>query len=176
VTNKRLAALSLLASLAAASSWSQERPAPAALDVTSFGIVTLAVGQTARVNVVYAAVADPRLPPNPCVQDPRLPPNPCVVHITFRDGSGAVVASTTETLAPGQAASLEIGDGVLGGRTANRGVWAQVAVETTARRPRVLRLPPGPCIATLELVDDAGRTVLLHPGTTLRQSVADDGR
>src|SRR5262245_57566878 len=105
-------------------------------DTTSFGMVTLAAGQTARLNVVHAAVADPRLPPGPCVQDPRLPPGPCVVQLTFRDKSGAVLASSTETLAPGEGASLEIGDDVLVGRGAGRQVWASIAVERAERRTR----------------------------------------
>ena len=45
-------------------------------------------------------------------------------------------------------------------------------MEAADLRGSVLRLPPGPCIGTLEVVDgDTGRTVLVHPGTALRQIV-----
>jgi hypothetical protein len=157
----------------AGTGWSQDTLPRVALDVTSFGLVTLAAGQTVRLSVVNAAVADPRLPPGPCVQDSRLPPGPCVVHIVFRNSAGSVIASSSETLAPGQGASLDVSDALLvPGRTAGRQVWASIAVESPAVEPSK-KLPPGPCIATLEVLDnETGRAVLLHPGTTLRQIVS----
>src|SRR6185436_6432630 len=100
---KSLIALSLCSMLYAGTSWSQQQHlVRTELDVTSFGLVTLAAGQTIRLSVVRAGIADPRLPPDPCAvaQDPRLPPDPCVVRMVVRNSAGAVIASSSEALAP----------------------------------------------------------------------------
>ena len=59
-------------------------------------MVGLTGGQTIRLNVVHAAVADR-----------RLPPNPCVVQLNFVDGAGNIISQSTETLRPGQATLLD---------------------------------------------------------------------
>jgi len=172
---KTLIALSLCSTLYAGTSWSQQHIVRTELDVTSFGLVTLAAGQTVRLSVVRAGIADPRLPPDPCSapQDPRLPPDPCVVRMVLRNSAGAVIASSSEALAPGQSASLDFSDEHLApGRTSSRQVWASIAVEFPAVEGS-RKLPPNPCIPTLEVLDnETGRALVLHPGTTLRQVVA----
>ena len=186
---KSLIALSLCSTLYAGTSWSQQQHlVRTELDVTSFGLVTLAAGQTIRLSVVRAGIADPRLPPDPCAvaqdprlppdpcavaQDPRLPPDPCVVRMVVRNSAGAVIASSSEALAPGQSASLDFSDEhLVPGRTSSRQVWASIAVELPAVEGS-RKLPPGPCIGTLEVLDnETGRAMVLHPGTTLRQIVA----
>ena len=173
---KSLIAVSLCSTLYAGTSWSQhQRLVSTELDVTSFGLVTLAAGQTIRLSVVRAGIADPRLPPDPCAvaQDPRLPPDPCVVRMVVRNSAGAVIASSSEALAPGQSASLDFSDEhLVPGRTSSRQVWASIAVELPAVEGS-RKLPPGPCIGTLEVLDnETGRAMVLHPGTTLRQIVA----
>ena len=160
---KSLIALSLCSTLYAGTSWSQQQHlVRTELDVTSFGLVTLAAGQTIRLSVVRAGIADP-----------RLPPDPCVVRMVVRNSAGAVIASSSEALAPGQSASLDFSDEhLVPGRTSSRQVWASIAVEFPAVEGS-RKLPPGPCIGTLEVLDnETGRAVVLHPGTTLRQIVA----
>lgn len=65
----------------------------------TFGIVGITHGQTARLNVVNTMdIFNPR----------GIPPRPTRVRLTFLDGNGRVVAETTRTIEPGQAASLEV--------------------------------------------------------------------
>jgi hypothetical protein len=131
------------------------------MEYTSFGMVGLTRGQTIRLNVVHAAVSD------------RLPPGPCIVRLNFVDGLGNLLAESTETLTPGQATSLDVsGDGIIG-RASNRAeVRAFVRVIDDSRGNR---LPPNPCVSTLEVFEsDTGKTVLLHPGTMLGQTLRQD--
>jgi hypothetical protein len=130
-------------------------------EYASFGMVGVTGGQTIRLNVVNAEA-----------NDPRLPPNPCIVQLNFVDGSGNTIAESTETLTPGQATILDVDGSDLIGRVGNRAevrAFVQVVAES-----RVNRLPPNPCVSTLEVFETAtGNTALLYPGTMLQQSLSD---
>jgi hypothetical protein len=115
-----------------------------------FGMVGIADGQSARINAV--SVGNPDLIGNPDLfRGHGLPPGPCRVEFVFLDDAGRPIASSTETLAPGQSASLDL-----------------PALRTTGRaqiRATVL-VQPGPCrsavVTTMEVIDGAtGRTTLL---------------
>jgi hypothetical protein len=130
------------------------------VEYTSFGMVGVARGQTLRLNVV-----------NALVPDRRLPPNPCKVLLTLADGAGTVLAESTETLPAGQAAALDLNGDALPGRLGNR---AQVrAFIRVLDETRGNRLPPGPCVATLEVFDNStGKTEFLHPGALYQQDLS----
>lgn len=129
-------------------------------EYASFGMVGLTDGQTIRLNVVNAAASDP-----------RLPPNPCLVQLNFVDGAGNSIAELSEMLTPGQSTLLDVDGDDLIGRVGNRGqVRAFVRVISDSRGNR---LPPNPCVATLEVFESAtGKTAFVYPGTMLQQSLS----
>jgi hypothetical protein len=127
-------------------------------EYTSFGMVGLSHGQTIRLNVVHAAVAEN-----------RLPPNPCLVELNFVDDAGNTIAQSTEVLRPGQATLLDVNGDDLLGRNLRSEVRAFIRVITDGRENQ---LPPNPCIPTLAVFENAtGKTTLIHPGTVLKQQI-----
>lgn len=156
-----VAAFGLMILAAALWEAGQVRAIQSKTEYVSFGMVGVARGQTLRLNVVNAVVSDP-----------RLPPNPCNVVLTLVDGTGTFLAESSETLFPGQAAALNLdGDLLLTGRG---GIRAQVrAYIKVTDESRGNKLPPGPCLGTLEVFDNGtGKTTFLHPGTMLQQSLS----
>jgi hypothetical protein len=120
-------------------------------DPPAFGLIGLAQGQTARLNIVSVS-------PGPCTPS-EVSPGPCRVQLAFLDADGRVIvkrsgalAQVTLTLVSGRAASLDLSaDDLLidGMRTEIRAV-AQVTSRLVA---------PGPCRLTLEIFDNiTGRT------------------
>jgi hypothetical protein len=136
-------------------------------DPPAFGMIGLAQGQTARLNIVSVS-------PGPCTPS-EVSPGPCRVQLAFLDADGRVIvtrsgalAQVTLTLVSGRAASLDLNaDDLLidGMRTEIRGV-AQVTSRLVA---------PGPCRLTLEIVDNiTGRTDLIMPAALrTREPVAE---
>src|SRR5215468_5754342 len=80
----------------------------------SFGMIGIAYGQSAQLNVYVDSLDPNTLPPGPCQPDPTgaFPPGPCApgpwrVTCKILNGDGTVLAQETQTLTLKQAASLE---------------------------------------------------------------------
>ena len=129
-----------------------------------FGMVGIGLGQTLRLNVVNTGGVLS-----------GFPPGPCKVQLGFLDESGRYVRKAggrdgvTELvrkagrLESGQSMSLELtADDVMmdfGGRAEVRAAWLRGGVGD---------FPPGPCRATLEMIDNAtGRTSFVLQGASL---------
>lgn len=114
-------------------------------DPPRFGMVGIAEGQTARLNLVNL------LQPGAST----VPPDPCRAELQFLDGDGNVMASRLVRLEAGHAAFLDfaptfvpvntVGDAIAPLRAEIR---ANVELGTAG-------LPPDPCRATLEIFDNA---------------------
>ena len=111
------------------------------------GIVGLASGETARLNVLNASDLV------------SVHPEPKRVDLKFVDSTGTVLGESTQTVAPGQAVFFDLPAmttgpmDVTGGRMEIRGV-----------------VTPGssPCVSTLEIFDSrTGRTSAVIPGITV---------
>ena len=123
-------------------------------DPPGFGMVGIAEGQTARLNLVNLTS------PGPSV----IPPGPCRAELQFLDGDGNVLASRRVQLAAGHAAFLDFSPTFVPITT--------VCYATTPLRAEIRgsihvadgEVPPGPCRATLEIFDNAtARTTVLEP-------------
>jgi hypothetical protein len=118
-----------------------------------FGLVGLARGETARLNVVNL-----------------VPPDPCHVTLQFLDAAGQAFpgAGAEADLAPGQATHLDLPSGAAFATSAATVVRRRVraSVESSAGSPSTNGVPPGPCIglvSTLELFDSfTGRLVAFY--------------
>jgi hypothetical protein len=129
----------------------------------SFGMVGITPGQTLRLNVVNTAFT----------RQGELPPDPCRVVLTFFDAEGrhyrrrdgAVVRSAAQ-LQPGRATSLDLN----ADEFATEGGRIQLRAVVTVIPPPVgdtNALPPGPCVTSVEVINNAnGKTVLYvgNPG------------
>ena len=118
-------------------------------DPPGYGMVGLAEGQTARLNLVNLGTTNP------------LPPGPCRALLQFFDGAGNPLAGKVVTLKPGEADFLDYaasftptnGDVVGPMRAEIRGA---INTETGLLAP--------PCRTTLEIFDNAtGRTSVFIP-------------
>lgn len=137
-----------------------------------FGMVGITRGQTARLNVVN--VGD--VPQGLCRSSDDVPPGPCrtQVDLVFFDNAGRQLSRTTETLAPGHSAFLDLNGDTLE-RQGNR---AEI-------RAAVLVPPPDPdrnsravLVATLEVFNnETGRTLFIVPATpALTSGAAQKGK
>ena len=146
-----------------------------ATEIGAYGMVSIASGQTGRLNVVW---------PQACPGGCSHPGPPLRVELSLVAANGnLVVASTCDSrsidclggsqtsvmLSPGQSAFLEVsGDQIIGG------------LSRAEIRPVVSAIPPGPptkaIITTFEVIDNAtSKTVLLyHPPNPCRESGAND--
>ena len=132
-------------------------------DPPGFGMVGISYGQTLRLNIVNTGGVLS-----------GFPPGPCKVQLGFLDDSGRYVRKAggregfTEVvrkagrLDSGQSMSLDVtSDDVLmdgAGRAEVRAAWL---------RDGVGNFPPGPCRATLEMIDNAtGRTTFALQGAS----------
>ncbi len=125
-------------------------------DPPRFGMVGIAEGQTARLNLVNL------YPPGP----PIFPPDPCRAELQFIDADGNVVASRLVRLAAGHAAFLDFTPTFVPVNTIGDAV-APLRAEIRANvNLGVAGLPPGPCRATLEIFDNvtARTTVFVASG------------
>jgi hypothetical protein len=141
--------------------------APAAADAfnpqpepPAFGMIGIAPGQTARLNV--ARVHPP---------DPGLPPGPCRVGLGFVDAEGGLLLPAVQvTLRPGQAAFADIalGRGAVGagGRMQIRAVFVPPIDPDRPGASRRLARECRDVVATLEVFDTESQQtqVILSPG------------
>jgi hypothetical protein len=121
-------------------------------DPPGFGMVGIAEGQTARINVVNLGNVDP-----------QLPPDPCRVELQFFDAAGNPIAAGRARVKPGQAASL---DYVASFAPADV-VTGAVAPARAEIRPAVntdTGVLPTQCRASVEIFDNStGRTAVFIP-------------
>jgi hypothetical protein len=128
-----------------------------ARDVTLFGMIGLARGQVARLNVVNLRSV-PAAEPTP-YQVPG--PVPCTVRLRFLDQRGNPVARSLESILPGDGAFLDlpfheaVPPGFQGRRFQIR------AIVQVVRQPEDARCAT---ISTVEIFDnETGRTSVLYP-------------
>ena len=159
---------------AAISANAQEQEAIAAAGrgraVTLFGMIGLARGQTARLNVVNLRGRNlPAAEPTAHEVDPiseaaaqLASPVPCGVRLRFLDQRGNTIARSVESIMPGDGAFLDmtfqeaIPRGFEGKRFAIR------AIVQVLRRPEETR--PCATISTLEIFDsETGRSDVIYP-------------
>ena len=126
----------------------------------NFGIVGVARGQTARLNVAFAQ------PP-----DPIFPLGPCRVQLTFFDANGARLATTSVVLLPGQARALDFVNTrrAPGGRPGEAAPPDPERVQVRANwiappEPERPQCTSNRFIATVEVVGRGGSTTVLYPG------------
>ena len=179
IENKKTCLLALLLVVAGVSgNPACAQSTAAATEMGAYGMVGIASGQTARLNVYY-----PPGPPNR-----QYPPGPPTrVQLSLMDAHGSLAiqsacdgrsidcpggSQTSVMLAPGQSAFLEVSGDQLAG-----------ALSRAEIRPVVSVTPPGPpnvpanaIITTFEVIDNAtSKTVLLyHPPNPCRESGAND--
>ena len=111
----------------------EESRRPAALE---FGFVTLAQGQTARLNLVNRGGL------------PGVPPDPCRATIAFVDASGLKLEEAQVDVAPHQGTTFEL--------SASRLTTGRAAVRAVLSPLGTVAAPPDPCrVASLEVIDDA---------------------
>lgn len=179
IENKKTCLLVLLlvvAGVANNPAWAQSTAA--AKEIGGYGMVGIASGQTARLNVY--------MPPGPPSR--QIPPGPpCRVQLSLVDAQGSLAiqpacdprsidclggSQTSVMLARGQSAFLQVSGDQLAG-----------ALSRAEIRPVVSILPPGPpcapanaIITTFELIDNAtSKTILLyHPPGPCRENGAND--
>ncbi len=122
-----------------------------------FGMIALAAGQTLRLNV-----SNIQLPANRA-----YPPDPCRVELSFFDGAGnALVPAVQKTLSPGVSTHIDLNGDDIVGRDLLR-------IEVRPAFRFVIDpsgLPPGPCVSSIELMDNqSGQTLIVagpqNPGT-----------
>ncbi len=156
-------------------------------DMPAFGLIGLAAGQTARINVSHPGS---RL----------LPPDPCRVRLSFVDGAGTTLAAIESLVAPNQSVHLDVDAAVLA-RTSAGGLAVRpivAAIGNPNLRPGTGEvgnpdfrpgtgevgnpnlfpgagaignpdLRPGICVATLEVFDSAtGVTSVLSSPSLVR--------
>jgi hypothetical protein len=132
-------------------------------DMPAFGLIGLAAGQTARINVSHPGS---RL----------LPPDPCRVRLSFVDGAGTTLAAIESLVAPNQSVHLDVDAAVLA-RTSAGGLAVRPIVAAIGN-PDLFPgtgaignpdLRPGICVATLEVFDSAtGITSVLSSPSVVR--------
>lgn len=122
-------------------------------DPPGFGMIGIAQGQTARLNLVHAVSGDV-----------LSPPDPCRALLRFFDADGNLLARRRVDVAPGRSTFLDftpsfappIGDVIAPARAQIR---AAVAFGSDSL------LAPDPCRVTLEIFDNAtGRTEIVLAG------------
>jgi hypothetical protein len=138
-------------------------------DPPGFGLIGVSINETLRFNVS-----------NVSGDTQKFPPDPYRVEITFVNASGAeLLPAVQTTLAPGESTSVDLnGADLLGRVTSTDSITTDSALLRTEVRPvirivpiaTIRRLPPDPCISTIELIDNqTGKTLLTsgpqNPGT-----------
>lgn len=129
-------------------------------DPPGFGLIGLTASETLRLNVSNITAAGPR----------NLPPGPCKVEILFLDGAGTeLLPAVQTTLKAGESTSFDLNGaditrGVTGVDSTNAVVLSRMEVHPVIRiipNAGDRGIPPGPCVSTIELIDNqTGRTFL----------------
>lgn len=126
-----------------------------------YGMIGLTAGETLRINV-----ANPELQLTPG----GVPPGPCRVQLSFLDGSGNVLLPAVQfTLQPGQSTHYDLnGDKLIPPGTVPVQSRAEVRpVVLVLPNPRTIGiavLPPGPCVSSIEIFDNATSKTLVTSG------------
>ncbi len=128
---------------------------------TLFGMIGLARGQSARLNVVNLRTVPA---PDPTIDDASLvtTPVPCHVRLRFLDQRGNTIARSTESILPGDGAFLDLSfqDAVPPGFEGKR--FEIRAIVQVLTRPELTRRCA--TISTLEIFDnETGRTNVIYP-------------
>jgi hypothetical protein len=119
-------------------------------DPPGFGMVGIADGETARLNLVNLGIPTTT----------ELPP-PCRAHLKFFDGDGNLLASRLVDLKPGEAAFLDFVPSF--GPPVDGTAAAPLRAEIRGAVRPVDNLFAPPCKATVEIFDNAsGRTSILY--------------
>src|SRR5580692_10111598 len=135
-----------------------------------FGFVGISANETLRLNVSNISGATR-----------TSPPDPCRVEVTFVNATGTELLPDVQTpLTPGQSTSINRNGAALLGSVTGTDSFTADSVSLPLRtevRPIIrivpdatTRLPPGPCVSTVELIDNqTGKTLLTsgpqNPGT-----------
>jgi len=153
--SRRLGAAGFVAVLLAGGALSQTA---GAIDLqvvpTGFGMVGVADGQTARLNLVNVGVPDPTT---------GIPPGPCRARLQFVDADGGVLAARGVAPEAGHSTFLDFTPSFIPIDT--NGAVAPLRAEIRAVVLSDSAAPPGPCRLTLEIFDNVtGRTqIALYP-------------
>ncbi len=153
--SRRIAIAGFLAVLLAAGVFSRHagafNPQP---DPPGYGMVGIADGETARLNIVNVGVPDPTT---------GIPPGPCRARLQFVDADGNELASRGVAPEMGHAKFLDFTPRFVPVDTA---AGAPLRAEIRAVVLTDNGVPPGPCRVTLEIFDNVtGRSeVVLPPG------------
>ncbi len=126
-----------------------------------YGMIGLTAGETLRINA-----ANPELPLTPGT----IPPGPCRVELEFLDSSGNVLLPAVQfTIKAGESAHYDLdGDNVIPpGITAGPSrmeVRPVVLVLPNPTAVGIAALPPGPCVSSIEIFDNATGKTLVTSG------------
>jgi hypothetical protein len=122
-------------------------------DPPGYGMVGIATGQTARLNIVNVGVPDPTT---------GLPPDPCRARLQFVDADGNELASRGVAPEMGHAKFLDFTPNFVPVSTVD--AVAPLRAEIRAVVLTDNGLPPGPCRVTLEIFDNVtGRSEVIVP-------------
>jgi hypothetical protein len=117
-------------------------------DPPGYGMIGIADGETARLNVVNLGVPDPTT---------GVPPDPCRMRLQFVDAEGNVLASRGVAPEMGHSKFLDFTPSFIPINTID--AVAPLRAEIRAVLFTDNGIPPGPCRVTLEIFDNAtGRT------------------
>ena len=123
-------------------------------DPPGYGMVGIADGQTARLNLVNLGVPDPTT---------GVPPGPCRMGLKFVDADGNVLASRGVAPEAGHSTFLDFTPSFVPINTTDAVTPLRAEIRAVVFSDN--GLPPGPCRVTLEIFDNAtGRTqIALYP-------------
>jgi len=117
-------------------------------DPPAFGMIGISEGQTARLNVVNVATPF------------EVSPGPCRANLQFVDADGHVLASRRVSLSAGRATSLDYAVTFAGAGAVLGPARAEIRPVVD---PLIGGVSPGPCRATVEIVDnETGRTSVFY--------------
>jgi hypothetical protein len=125
-------------------------------DPPGYGMIGIADGETARLNVVNLGVPDPTT---------GIPPDPCRMRLQFVDAEGNVLASRGVAPEMGHSKFLDFTPAFVPVNTADGLAVTPLRAEIRAVLFTDNGVPPGPCRVTLEIFDNVtGRTqIALSP-------------
>ena len=120
-----------------------------------FGMVGIAQGQTARLNLVHTGLAGPGL----------SPPDPCRARLRFLDADGNVLTALTAEVQAGHSTFLDFTLPSIPTNLADGLAATPLRVEVRAAvRFLTDQIPPDPCRVNVEIFDNAtGRTTVWLP-------------